>query len=211
MPVLDSANRKSDISEFCVTDDRLYLATRAWILWLQGLFSQRPPNMYKWSENDTESEILIYDHNPTSTEQTNKRPFITTRRGVATLMGSSRDQTMTRDFSGDNVLYSDIMQTSMSFTCVAREGIEAQEIAYLVSRMIPVFKASIQKAGRIHWISNQIQVFPETSHGEIIQGSSHPEWRAVQVSVPFSIQDVISAEKGFYNVLRAVNLHMGIT
>ena len=116
-----------------------------------------------------------------------------------------------RNFAGDQFKISDIMQTSMTFTCCAREGIEAQEIAYLIFRMIPVFKPSIQKAGRIHWISNNVQIFPETSHGEIVQGSSYPEWRAVQVSVPFSIQDVISAEKGFYNVLRAVNLHMGIT
>jgi hypothetical protein len=211
MAVFDTVNRKADITSFGIIEDRLFVATRAWVLWLQGLFSTRSAGQYKWSINDTETEILIHDHNPTNTEKTNKRPFITTQRGAAILQGVSRDQTLSRTFAGDDIKFSDIMRLNMNITCVAREGIEAQDLAYLIFRMIPVFETSIIKVGRLHWIGNNIQILPETSHGAIVPGSSYPEWRAVQIVVPFAIQDVISAKKGFYNVLRTVNLHMGIT
>jgi len=208
--IFDSVNRKSAETQFILTDDRLYYATRAWLKWLQGLFSTREPGKWKWSQNETETEILIYDHHPTGTQKTNKRPFITSTRGMAQMVGVSRDQRKDQDPLGEDFTVSDILITSIQLTCCAREGVEAQELAYLVFRLIPVFKPSIMKIGRIHHIDNRIQISPETAHGELVPGSSFPEWRAVQVQVTFSIQDVISIEKDFHNIIRTVNLHMGI-
>ena len=211
MSTYDSVNSKSSITSFCIGDDRLYIATRAWLLWLQGLFSTREAGQYHWSDNDTETEILIYDQNPTATEKTGKRPFIVSSRGPVRWANTSRDQTLSRNFDGDQKKFSDIIMTNMTLTCVAKEGVEAQGLAYMIAKLIPVFKPTIMKAGRLHWIGNETQILPETGHGQLIPGSSFPEWRAVQLIVPFSIQDTISAEKGFYNILRAVKIHMGLS
>ena len=206
-----SSNFTNSDTEFSIPEDRLYLATKAWILFLQGLFSTKPSGQFKWHSNPTESEIIITDALPTSTSRTNKRPMIVTARGPAQYMGLSRDQTQKRNMVGDTQSFSDNISTIINFNCVAKEGIEAQEIAYTIFRMIPVFRASIQRLGRMHAISSNIQISSETGHNLIVPGSSFPEWRSVTVTVPFYIQDVIKADKDFHNIIHAVNLHMGLT
>jgi len=106
---------------------------------------------------------------------------------------------------------SDMMGTSMTLSVVAREGLEAQSLAYLIFRMIPIFKPQIMRLGRMHAIGNNITLTQETQMGQIVPGSSTPEWKMVQLMIPFYIQDVISAdEKDFYSMVQAVNLHMGL-
>ena len=87
---------------------------------------------------------------------------------------------------------------------------EAQELAYTIFRMVPVFKASIMRLGRIHAIGQNLAVSPETNHGQLVPGSSSPECRMGLIHLPFSIPDVISLEKDFHNIMQAVNLHMGL-
>lgn len=201
---------KSPSTQFAMPDDRLYLATRAWIIWLQGLFSTRAPGYHRWSSNSEESEIVITNALPSSSEHRNNRPIISVSRGSAQFAGSSRDSTLSRNFSGDKQTLSDMIATSIMFSCVAKEGVEAQELAYTIFRMVPVFKASIMRLGRIHAIGHNLAVSPETKHGQLVPGSSSPEWRMVNVSAPFYIQDVISLERDFHNIMQAVNLHMGL-
>jgi hypothetical protein len=203
----------SDTADFFLPEDRLYLATRAFVLWLQGLYGSRPAGMLKWNENDSESEILIFSGNPTELEDNNTRPFISVLRGPAVFSGISPDVTMSRNFVGDKRMYTDTVFCSLAVNCVAREGVEAQEMAYTIARMLIVFKASIMRLGRIHAIGNEIQISGEGDHNSIVPGSSTPEWRVVQVGVPIYVQDVVSSEannRGFHNILRAVNLHMGL-
>ena len=207
------SNLPQTTTDFFLPEDRLYLATRAFILWLQGLFSTRPAGRLKWSSNDAESEILIFSGNPTELENNNTRPFISVVRGQAIFSGISPDVTLSRNYIGDKKKFTDNIACSLAFNCVAREGIEAQELAYTVGRMLIVFKPSIMRLGRIHAIGNEIQISGESDHNSSVPGSSTPEWRVVQVGVPFYVQDVISSEannRGFHNILRAVNLHMGL-
>ena len=61
----------------------------------------------------------------------------------------------------------------------------------------------------MHAIGNNVQLTPETSHGALVPGSSVPEWKMVQLIVPFYIQDTISSDdEGFYTMLKAVTLKM---
>ena len=77
--------------------------------------------------------------------------------------------------------------------------------------MIPIFKPSLLRLGRMHAIGNNIQLSPETSQGQIVPGSATPEFKMVRLSVPFYIQDVFSAkDEDFYSMVEAVNLHMGL-
>ena len=138
-------NRVSPQSSFCLPEDRLLMATRAWLIWLQGLFRSRPRGFYNWHPNLHETEIVITDQNPSGTEPTNKRPLISTSRGTAAWASTSLNQTMVPSFSSPKQVFSDIIASSMTISCVAKEGLEAQDIAYTVFRMIPVFKSSIRK------------------------------------------------------------------
>ena len=191
--------------------DLLYTSQRAFVRWLQGLFGQKEITSYHWSPNATESKIVISSMHPTETGEHNKRPIIVVGRGTAQWSGVSRDQTLSQSFSGDRKTLSDIIHTSAIISCIAREGVEAQEIAYLISRLLPVFKRDIVKLGNIHFISNNVVIEPETNHGAIVQGSGVPEWRMVRLSIPYAVQEEITIDKDFHNILHAVRLQMGLT
>ena len=194
---------------WCPPEDRLRLAVRAWLIWLQGIFKYRPPGQHRWSPNYDETEIIITDQNPDEVPKTNKRPIISTSRGTASWSSTSLGQSEKPSFASDKVIYSDILGTSITMSIVAREGLEAQDIAYTIFRLIPVFKRSLQRFARLHAIGNNIVITPETQQGQLVPGSSKPEWKMVQVHVPIWIQDRISAEsQDFHTLVRAVNLQL---
>ena len=207
MSQVGNVNAVSGDTTWCPPEDRLLVATRAWLIWLQGLFRVRPLGQYRWSPNMTETEIVITDQNPDEVERTNKRPIISTARGPATFLSTSISQTQYLDIATDAKKVIDIISSSVTISVVAREGLEAQSLAYTIFRMIPVFKPSILRLGRMHHIGNNITVTPETQQGQILPGSSTPEWKMVQVIVPFTVQEVISSEsKDFHAMVREVSL-----
>lgn len=192
-------------------DDRLHTATRAWLIFLQGLFKSRPEGYYKWDQNPNETEIIITDREPSDSDNKSTRPIIATARGPAVWSSTSLNQQMQPAFGSEKTIFSDLIGSSMTISVVAREGLEAQNLAYTIFRMIPVFKPQILRLGRMHAIGNNITLTQETSRQSIVPGSSTPEWKMVQLIIPFYIQDVFSSEeKDFYTLMRAVNLHMGI-
>ena len=196
---------------FELPEDRLLVATRAWLIFIQGLFRTRPSGYHRWSSNIEESEIIITDQNPTHVENTNKRPIVSTARGPATYSGTSLGHQIQPTFESPKKIVADLLGSSMTISVVAREGLEAQSIAYTLFRMIPIFKPQIMRLGRLHAIGNNITLTQETQQGQIVPGSSTPEWKMVQLIIPFYIQEVISAEeKDFYSLVQAVNLHMGL-
>ena len=200
-----------DPSPFSVPDDAIHKATRAWLIWLQGLFRTRPSGHHRWDPNMDQTEIVITDQNPDKIEKSNIRPVIATARGPATWAGTSMGQSIQHDLASPRTTYTDIIGTSMTLSIVAREGLEAQNIAYFIFRMIPVFKSSIMRLGDIHAISSNITLTQENQQGSVVPGSSSPEWKMIQVIIPFYIQDVVTAdEKDFYSLMRTVNLHMGL-
>lgn len=200
-----------EATPFVGPEDSLHIATRAWLIWLQGLFRTRPVGYYRWNPKMEETEIVITDQNPDKLEKTNIRPIIATARGNATWAGTSMGQSIPHGLDTPATTYTDIIGTSMTLSVIAREGLEAQNLAYFIFRMIPVFKASIQRLGRIHAISTNITLSAESQQGALVPGSSSPEWKMVQIIIPFYIQDVVTAdEKDFYSLMRSVNLHMGL-
>lgn len=155
----------------------------------------------------TETEIIISDQSPDELQRSNKRPIISTARGHATFGSTSISQTQYLDIATDAKRIIDLINSSVTITVVAREGLEAQSLAYTIFRMIPVFKPAIMRLGRMHHIGNNITVTPETQQGQLVPGSSTPEWKMVQIIVPFTIQEVISSEsKDFHAMVREVSL-----
>lgn len=206
-----ASNSSSPSVAFFEPEDRLLTATRAWLIWLQGLFKSRPYGHYHWEDNPDETEVVITDQFPSSGPSTNRRPLIVTSRGPAMWSGTSVDRVMEQDLLGRRKVYTDLMGSSMTISVIAREGLEAQNIAYMIFRMIPVFAPQLLRLGRMHMLGNNVQLTPETPHNALVQGSSTPEWKQVQLVIPFYIQDVISSEdNGFYTMFRDVTVHMGL-
>lgn len=190
-------------------DDRLYLAVRAMVVWLQGIYKTRPVGSYRWDPSDEQSEIVITAHDPYDATRTNKRPNIVVARNGGNYMGSSVGQTMSHMFASDEAVYSDIIRTGLVITVIAREGLEAQNIAYSLFRLIPIFRGTLNRAGRMTVAPGQMSITPEMQWVDVAPGASAPHRRAVVVSMPISIQDTFSVDAGKHAAfLHAIEQHL---
>ena len=209
--IVAGVNKQGVATAFYMPEDRVRLATRAWLKWLQGLFASRPVGHHHWEENQDETEITITDQMPEHHEPNSRRPIITTARGPVSWAGMSNNQVRDQDLLGQHKVYTDIVACSMTISVIAREGLEAQNLGYMLFRLIPVFKPQLLRLGYMHSLGNNVQLTPETTHGALVPGSSVPEWKMVQVIVPFYMQDTISSDdEGFYTMFKDVTLKMGL-
>lgn len=188
-------------------DDRLYIATRAWLLWLQGLFSTKPIGMYRWTSDPDTTEIMITDQEPIGAAVTNKRPVIVSKRNGAGYASLGVGQVMMANYGNHDLRMSDLVNCSLTLTIIAREGIEAQSIAYEIFRMIPLFRGMIIRLGRMHSVGPQIQLGAEYPYKALNAGSSTPEWKAVSLSIPFSVQDTFTmTDSEIHTFIESVNM-----
>ena len=182
-------------------EDRLQVAVRAFILFSQGLFRARQPGSYHWDPVDEESDVFIAGQEPDEREASNKRPRIIVSRTQVNFGGTSIDQTLTPRWIGQNLTMTDLVNFHIVFSCTAREGLEAQLLGWWIATRMLLFQRELHKVGRLHHIATQrLTINPETPAKRVIPGSPTPEWKTVQVSVPVSLQEVISADaSGFYS------------
>lgn len=192
---------------FPVIDDRLYYAERAMVLWLQGVFQTRAPGSYHWHSNADETEIVITSHDPADPERTNKRPNIVVGRSQMSYMGSSMGQVSEPGFTRDTTTYTDMIQGQFMLTVIAQTGPEAQGLAYSLSRLIPLFRGTLNRLGRMHILPGHMVISPEIPFSDV-QGTT-PRRKAVQLSLPVSIQDSFSIDEGAYHAfLRTVETNV---
>lgn len=190
-------------------DDRLYFAVRGMILWLQGVFKTRPSGSYRWDPDAEQSEIIITAHNPHDAERTNKRPNIVVARQGAGYVGSSMGQTMAPMFTRDTATYSDMLRTGLIITVIAREGLEAQSIAYGLFRLVPMFRGVLNRTGRMTVLPGQMTITPEMPWVDTAPNAAAPHRRAVVVSLPITIQDTFTIGEGAHTAfLHDVEAHI---
>ena len=181
---------------FPEVEDRVYFAVRAVILWLQGLFRTRPKGSYKWDIDPEISEILITSHDPYEGDKTNKRPNIVVSRTQMSNASTSIGQTLVPGFGSDTTTYTDLLQGSIIVTVIAREGLEAQNIAYSLFRLIPVFRGMLNRTGRMTVLPGRLSITPEMPYVDVPSSATAPHRRAVSVVLPISIQDHFSIDAG---------------
>lgn len=190
-------------------DDRVYYAVRALIIWLQGVFKTRPKGSYRWDIDPEISEIIITAHDPYEADRTNKRPNIVVSRTQMTNANTSIGQTLASGIFSESTTYTDLLQGSLVITVIAREGLEAQNIAYSLFRLIPVFRGMLNRAGRMTTLPGRMSMTPEMPYSDVSPSANSPFRRAVSVILPISIQDHFSIDAGQHSsFLHAVDAYV---
>jgi hypothetical protein len=190
-------------------DDRVYYAVRALILWLQGVFRTRPKGAYRWDIDPEISEIIITAHDPYESDKTNKRPNIVVSRTQMTNANTSIGQTLSPGIFSESTTYTDLMQGNLIITVIAREGLEAQNIAYNLFRLIPVFRGMLNRTGRMTTLPGRMSMTPEMPYADVSSSATSPYRRAVSVVLPISIQDHFSVDTGqHFSFLHAVETYV---
>jgi len=164
-------------------------------MFLKGLFSAQEKGYYQWVDDPKLTEITITDQHPVNPEVLEKRPAIITLRGNAQWAVVGRDQMVNYEWHTGKKTKMDIVSFMMTFACLSREGIEAQRLAWFIFSMLPLFRGHLQRSiPGMHDVGLRMTLTGETAAGALVQGSSFPEWKMVQVMSPIQMSYMSSIE-----------------
>jgi hypothetical protein len=183
--------------------DALTHYLRLFTRFLQVCFGTWHKGDYIWRPDDKTTDIVIQGEGTVNKEVVEKRPAIIVARGPMQWGNLAMDQfagpLMTRDpHTGQRIFtpnhntydgakrYTDLNSSTMTYTVLSREGLEAQRIAGFCAYATRVLKKTLMKAG-LHKVGDDIQVGSESSPGSIVQPDS-TEIIAVAVHIPFYFQ-----------------------
>lgn len=181
--------------------------TRVYLLFLQGLFKQFPAGCYRWAENEEDSEIMITDQAPIPRDRIEQRPAIVTMRGPAQFANMTMDQLLSTDRISGAKTHTDLVSLTMTINCLAREGLEAQRIAWIVMRHIRSLKRLIMRQG-IHKVGDDLAVGPESPAGSLVQPEADSEMVNVVVQSPFHFQWTEKITPTDAPVLQNIEMHI---
>lgn len=116
---------------------------------LQILFGTRAPGSFHYDSDDTKTEIQIADVNAADLEAVNLRPAIIVQRGPLSWQGLGLGGNALESFDMGNgkAVYNDVLNGSISISCISKEGIEAEQIAHLVFNSFKFFAPTLRKMG----------------------------------------------------------------
>jgi hypothetical protein len=171
-----------------IGEEPLFYFTRVYLLFLQGLFGDMEPGSYKWSSDEKLTEISITDQAAIPKDRIGQRPHIVTMRGPAQYARLSLDQMLYVDPRTGAKTRSDLVACTMTLNCIAKNGVEAQRIAWQVMRGLRSFKEMIQREGKMHMIGEDVSIGPESPPGAMVAGEADPECVMVTVHSPFFFQ-----------------------
>jgi len=191
-------------------EDRFYRATKAYIVLLQALFNAIEE--FKWSEDNNSSKILITDQKPYQADETERRPIIVTARTQGSWASTSLDQRAYSDLFGPGLIHADLAPAGMLINVVAREGVEAQYIAWLIFNAIPMFRENLIRWGRLHAISNRLIISEERDVAGVLRVANPSDWTMVQIFSPFQLSVsqtmVEKTDPEQYNKLEQISLYI---
>ncbi len=169
-------------------DPYLYF-TKVYLLYLQGLFRQFNPGSWRWSESEQDTEVMITDQAPVPRDRIEQRPALVTMRGPAQFAGMTLDQLRSVDRKTGTREHTDMVACTMTINCIAKSGLEAQRLAWIVQRHIGIAngKRLLQRHG-IFKISDNIACSGETPPGALVAPEPTPEMVNVCVTSPFFFQ-----------------------
>lgn len=175
------------VEEQGLGEEPLFYFTRVFLLFLQGLFEQMPTGSYHWSSDEKLSEIAITDQVPIPRERVDAKPQIVTMRGPAQFANLTLDQMRKVNPRTGEKERTDLVSCTMTINCIAKNGVEAQRIAFIVARHIRTFKTTIQRTG-MHKVGDDIIITSESPPGAFLSGEADPEIVLVSVQCPFHFQ-----------------------
>jgi len=160
-------------------------AKRASLLFLQELFSQRPEGCLKYDSDDTKTEIQISDQHTVNLDSVHVKPSIVAVRGPlsAQNMGLGGNGREGRNLVTGDRTYNDLLVGSVAFSCYSREGIEAENIAYIVFNSFKLYKPILREAG--FFTIKSVNLGAEA----LVESGAEDELYMVPVYVTLQIQD----------------------
>lgn len=166
---------------------------RVFLSFAQQLFEQDPK--YTWNVDPSQTKINIFDKYAVDLKIIESKRSIVLSRGVYGWQYTSIGQLKEAPpMTPDRKVYSDLISGSITFNCIARQGIVAEHLAHKLFVALTAYKDQFRKNG-IHRISN-------VTLGEenILKSDSNIEVTAIPVYVQFQTQKDVRTGTSFYTI-----------
>jgi hypothetical protein len=122
---------------------------RTAIEFLQAVFSLRAPGELHFDPDESKTEIFIADQHTTNLNAVEVNPAIIAVRGplswLPTGLGGGSVESQSR--TTGNTTFNDLLSGSIAFSCLSREGIEAENMAHLVFNSFKFFQPVLRQYG----------------------------------------------------------------
>lgn len=169
-------------------ENPLFHLTRVCILFLQELFSDPPEGSnFRWLADDEMTRLYLTDETPVNSVVVEKRPAIATVRSGFAWAGLGLDQKRNHQIRTGEEVYTDMLSGNLTFNCMSRVPVEAEYLAWLVSRHIWIFKHLLMQQG-FHKIGENQQILGRSPAGALVSGDTEHEIVNVPVIVPAHFQ-----------------------
>ena len=139
--------RRMSIADGARIPNAAVFLKRTALEFLQIVFSQRAIGSFHYDMDDTVSEILIADVHAVDLQTVGVRPTIIGVRGPLSVQPASIGSVESRNLSTGGYTFNDLLTGSVAFSCISREGIEAEQLGHLVFNSFKVFRPVLQKYG----------------------------------------------------------------
>jgi hypothetical protein len=189
-----------------VGEDPLLHYTKLFVRFLQVVFNTFEKGAYRWEPDLELTDLIISDQGVLGRDVVEKRPAIVCMRGPARWSNVAMDQFKSFEFETGKSDHTDLIASSMTYNCLAKEGLEAQRIAWIASYATRTLKKSLLKAG-LHRVGENIDIGQETDAENLIPDAGKLI-RLVPVSVPFFFQDSYSIAPVDNLLLKALDLRL---
>jgi len=171
-------------------EDPLFYFTKIFVRFLQVVFATFEKGSYQWQSDLELTDIIISDQGVVGSDVIEKHPSIVCMRGPANWANVSMDQFKGFDFETGARWHTDLVSASMLYNCLAKEGLEAQRIAWIAGYATRVLKRNLLRAG-LHRVGEDISYGSEQD-ADSLMPDAVKDLKVVQVTVPFFFQDTYS-------------------
>ena len=173
-----------------IGEDPLLYFTKVFVRFLQVVFATFEKGSYKWEPDFELTDIIISDQGVLGSDVVEKHPAIVCMRGQADWSNISMNQFKGFEFETGKSTHTDLVSASMQYCCLAKEGLEAQRIAWIAGYATRVLKRNLYRAG-MHRVGENLGYGSEEDADSLTPDSVHG-LKMVRVSVPFFFQDTYS-------------------
>lgn len=166
-------------------NDPMTQLVRVFVYFLQNLFRCYPEGSgMQWKPTEEHSEMIITGEKPEGTA-IEKRPHITCVLGSMKWSNLGLDQMQITNTNTGERTHTDLVPSTATYHCQAKNGTHAKRIAWNASQYTTVFRRIIMRGGGLHNVGTQHALSPEGPITQFTGPTPDSKLVEVQVTIPF--------------------------
>jgi hypothetical protein len=190
--------------------DKVYLTTRAVLIFLQSLFSVW--SRFEYHTDSQATKIFITAGLPYNPEAESKLPAIVVQNTGIQALGvapNPNEQSSIFETRAPR-LHADIVAGTVIIHCIAENDVEAGIIGWAVFNAVASMREDIQVLGGAEWFDHRIHLTSPYDASKLVRGASENQWMATSLTVSYrmSVRNLIQESPFVQNVKQKMLLSM---